>query len=115
MEREEVLKTLIRNTGLSMRAFAENAGIPNTTLHSMLERGIGKASVDNVIKVCKTLNITVEQLNEMARNNSLTPLNKENDAKEVDTLAAHLEGKNITPQKMKLLEKYIDALFDNED
>ena len=67
MKRTEVLKKLINETGLSMRAFSEKAAIPNTTLHSMLERGIGNASVDNVIKVCKTLGITVEQLEEMAK------------------------------------------------
>lgn len=33
----------------------------------------------------------------------------------INTIAAHLEGKDITPQKMKLLEKYIDALFEDED
>lgn len=67
MNRTEVLKKLINETGLSMRAFSEKAAIPNTTLHSMLERGIGNASVDNVIKVCKTLGITVEQLEEMTK------------------------------------------------
>lgn len=66
MRRTEVLKKLIHETGLSMRAFSEKAAIPNTTLHSMLERGIGNASVDNVIKVCKTLGITIEQLEKMA-------------------------------------------------
>jgi repressor LexA len=35
--------------------------------------------------------------------------------KEIDTIAAHLDGKNITPQKLKLLEKYIDALFDEDE
>lgn len=33
----------------------------------------------------------------------------------LDTIAAHFEGKKITPKKMKLIEQYIDALFDNED
>lgn len=71
MDREEILKILIDKTGLSMRAFSEKAGIPNTTLHSMLSRGIGKAAVDNVIKVCDALGITVEQLQEMSKSSSL--------------------------------------------
>ncbi|MBU5677882.1 helix-turn-helix transcriptional regulator [Alkaliphilus sp. MSJ-5] len=33
----------------------------------------------------------------------------------IDTVAAHLEGKNLTPKKVKLLEQYIDALFDEDD
>lgn len=73
MKRTEILKKLINETGLSMRAFSEKTNIPNTTLHSMLNRGIGNASVDNVIKVCKSLEITVEQLEEMAENNRQVP------------------------------------------
>ncbi|MDT8715471.1 helix-turn-helix transcriptional regulator [Clostridium sp. 19966] len=114
MEREQILKKLIQETGLSMKAFSEKAGLPNTTLYSMLERGIGKAAVDNVIKVCRALNITIEDLENMVSNPNDTP----SEAKvrtEIDTIAAHLEGKNVTPQKMKLLEKYIDALFEDED
>ena len=34
---------------------------------------------------------------------------------EVETIAAHLEGKEITPKKMKLLKSYIDTLFDDFD
>lgn len=33
----------------------------------------------------------------------------------IDTIAAHLEDKNITPKKLKLLEQYIDALFEEDE
>jgi transcriptional regulator with XRE-family HTH domain len=77
MDRTELLKQLITDTGLSMRAFAEKAGIPNTTLHSMLERGMGNTSVDNVIKVCKALGITVDQLEKMAMDGSTESANSQ--------------------------------------
>jgi transcriptional regulator with XRE-family HTH domain len=67
-KRTEILEHLIEKTGLSKKAFAEKIGIPPTTLRSMLERGIGNASVDNVIKVCKGLGITIEELENMANN-----------------------------------------------
>lgn len=67
-KRTEVLKLLINDTGLSKKAFAEKIGLPPTTLRSMLSRGVGNASVDNVLKVCKGLNITTEILEEMAKN-----------------------------------------------
>lgn len=35
--------------------------------------------------------------------------------KQIDTVAAHLEDKNLTPKKVKLLKDYIDALFDDEE
>ncbi|SFC63337.1 helix-turn-helix domain-containing protein [Clostridium uliginosum] len=47
-----------------------------------------------------------------------TPIKKNVDIekqKQIDTVAAHLEDKNLTPKKVKLLKDYIDALFDDED
>ncbi|PTY76208.1 hypothetical protein B5V89_18725 [Heyndrickxia sporothermodurans] len=65
-KRTEVIEQLIDKTGLSKKAFAEQIGLPPTTLRSMLQRGVGNASVDNVIKVCKGLGITTEELEKMA-------------------------------------------------
>lgn len=66
MRRAEVIKKLIEETGLNTKAFAEKAGIPYTTLRSMLMRGVGGASVDNVIKVCRALGITTEEMDRLA-------------------------------------------------
>lgn len=38
--------------------------------------------------------------------------NKNDRKKEIETIAAHLEEKNLTPKKLKLLNDYIEALFD---
>ncbi|MEI7027577.1 helix-turn-helix domain-containing protein [Paenibacillus sp. y28] len=70
MERAKVIQELIKKTGLSTKAFSEKAGIPYTTLRSMLTRGVGGASVDNVLKVCKVLGITTDELNRLAFPNS---------------------------------------------
>jgi plasmid maintenance system antidote protein VapI len=70
-KRAEIIEQLIDETGLSKKAFAEQIGLPPTTLRSMLQRGVGKASVDNVIKVCKGLGITTEELEEMAKGEKL--------------------------------------------
>ena len=35
--------------------------------------------------------------------------------KQIETVAAHLEDKNLTPKKIKLLKDYIDALFDDDE
>lgn len=91
MDKEaKVLARLIDERG-SRRAFAEEIGIPPTTLQSMLTRGVGNASVANVIKVCKGLGITVEKLIAMA--NDLPP--EESDElteEEILTMAAHSAG-----------------------
>lgn len=68
MKKEEIVEFLIKKAGYSRRQFAEVIGIPPTTLNSMLNRGLGKASIDNVLKVCKGLGITVEELERMEEN-----------------------------------------------
>lgn len=70
MNKTDFLKKLITKTGLSMKTFSERANIPYTTLRSMLERGVENASVNNVIKICSTLNITIEDLYEMEEKTS---------------------------------------------
>lgn len=66
MNRTQIIAEMIDNEWSSRKKFAESIGIPPTTLQSIIQRGVGKASIDNVLKVCKGLGISVEQLEEMA-------------------------------------------------
>ena len=104
MERTEIIKKLIKDTGLNLKAFSEKADIPYTTLYSILERGVGNASVNNVIKICKALGITIEELEEMANNNI--------DTKKPTTITAHLpEGVELTEEEQKDLDDYIQFIL----
>ena len=63
MTREQYLKNLIKSNGLTIKEFARNIDMPYSTLLTMLnEEKIGNASVDNVIKICRGLNITIQSL-----------------------------------------------------
>ncbi|EIA31796.1 helix-turn-helix domain-containing protein [Ligilactobacillus salivarius] len=64
MSREEFLRTIIEDRYGSLRAFTKNIGMPYTTLVSILKRGIGNTSVDNILKICKHLGIPPESLYE---------------------------------------------------
>ncbi|WP_052087962.1 helix-turn-helix domain-containing protein [Paenibacillus wynnii] len=68
MERAKIISRLIEEKGYSRRAFAERIGLPPTTLQSMLNRGVGGAAIDNVLKVTKGLGITIDELEEMVAN-----------------------------------------------
>ncbi|MDN5388874.1 helix-turn-helix transcriptional regulator [Bacillus sp. LB7] len=94
-KRTEILERLISETGLSKKAFAEKIGIPPTTLRSMLSRGIGNATVDNVIKVCRGLGITTDQLEKMA-----------NGEEEITTIAAHHDGEDWTEEELQTIETF---------
>lgn len=67
MEKAKILRKLIDESGMSIRAFSEQCGLPESTVYTILKKGAGKANVNNVIAMCKTLGITVEELDEMSK------------------------------------------------
>lgn len=60
--RTKYIKYLIDLNWPNMKSFAESNNIPYTTLRSIMQRGIGNASVNNVIKICEGLGITTDEL-----------------------------------------------------
>lgn len=62
MELENTLKIIMIKEFGTVQKFADSAGIKYTTLLSILKRGVGTAGLDNVIKMCKTLGISVDEL-----------------------------------------------------
>lgn len=101
-KRAKVLAELIEKQGYSRRAFAEKAGIPATTLQSMLTRGVGRASVDTVIKVCKELGITVEEMERLA--------SSDRSDEDIQTLAAHHDGEDWTEEELAEIERFKEFL-----
>lgn len=70
MTREKYLKKLIKQRGLNIKDFAAIIDVPASTLYSLLsDNKIGRASIDNVIKVCRGLGITVEELQQVEEQN----------------------------------------------
>ena len=63
MTREDYLKEKIKEQG-TQREFATKIGMPPSTLFSIL-RNVGGASIDNIIKICKGLNIKPDELAEI--------------------------------------------------
>lgn len=59
---EDKLKNLIVDKFGFVRQFALNIDIPYTTVDSILKRGIDNSNVGNVIKMCKALNISIDNL-----------------------------------------------------
>ena len=59
---EEKLKDLILNRYGSVVRFSEDTGLSNSTVATILTRGIHNASIGNVLKICKTLGISADEL-----------------------------------------------------
>lgn len=57
MDREQKLRNEILDRYTSLRQFSIEVGIPYSTLMTLLSRGIGGASFDVVMQICKQLQI----------------------------------------------------------
>ena len=57
MDREFLLRNLILDRYPSLRQFAIDADIPYSSLMTVLSRGIGGASFDTVMQICRKLEI----------------------------------------------------------
>lgn len=106
-EKTGLVMKLIKETGMSQKAFAVKAGLSYAGLRSMLERGIGSAPVDSVLKVYKALGITVEELEEMAGGSEAR--------KDIHTIAAHFNGKEISAEKIKRIENFIKFTLEEDE
>ena len=74
MTREKYLKNLIKQNGLTIKEFARSIDIPYSTLLTMLnDEKLGNAAVDSVIKICKGLNITIQDLQAAQEPGNLPP------------------------------------------
>lgn len=62
MNREMRLRCLILDRFTSLRQFAREAGIPYSTLMTLLSRGIGGASFDVVMTICACLGVDPREL-----------------------------------------------------
>lgn len=102
MEKAKILERLIKEQGYNLKSFAEKCGIPYTTLYGIIKNGVGRASVDNVIIICKHLGIKIEELEEMAE--GLQNYSFEPTYEDIQSLIAR-NGKNLTlEQKQNIIK-----------
>jgi len=104
---ESELKKLILNEYKSLREFAIIIDMPYSTLDSVLKRGVNKANVSNIIKICKQLGISAEALGEekivLKGDYYESQVNKKS---EVCTIAAHHDGEEFTEEELEDIENF---------
>lgn len=105
MEKAKVLERLIKESGYTIRAFAKKCGIPESTIYTILRKGVGRASVNNIITICKNLGITVEDLEAMSEST-----NEERAYEQMELLIAR-NGRKLSPEERMHL---IKLLSENE-
>lgn len=102
----EIINKLKKEKKLTSEQLSKESRVPLGTLNKILNGTTKDPKLETLKALARVLGCSLDDFDD-------TP--KKKNIKEVNTIAAHLEGKDITPQKMKLLEKYIDALFEDED
>lgn len=116
---EEKLRELILSRYKSLRDFVQHADMSYSTVDSILRRGIANSSLTNILKLCKALNISADELaNNMIVTNSevkdyklsadigeLVKIAKMN-VQEYESLT--LDGKLITQEELEVILDAID-------
>lgn len=94
---EDKLKEYILTKYKSIREFTVAVNMPYSTIDSIFKRGIRKASIDNIIKICDFLNISVDALIEgIIEPKSSQP----------HTRAAHFDGTEYTEEQLDRIEAF---------
>lgn len=119
MSIEEKLKDYILERYKSIREFTQVADMSYSTFDSILRRGIGNSSISNIIKICKVLGISVDEL----ANGNIVPVNTYKKAEprifEVNDILAdvkaqliHCDGLTIDgrPADKKSIETIVQAI-----
>lgn len=114
---EEKLKELILIRYDSVREFGKIVDIPNSTLISIFKRGVDNASVSNIIKICKELKISVDELAE-GRITPNIPTNNVGEMIEIkeiisDTKQQLLYGYDLTLDGEKIDQDSLNVIIDS--
>ena len=100
MEELEIkLRNLMINKCGSVSAFAASIGIPYTTVDSILKRGVQKANIDNIIKICAALEISVDELARGVIKKKI---------EEPTTIAAHFDGDEYTEEELEKIKQFAE-------
>lgn len=116
---EEKLRELILSRYKSLRDFVQHADMSYSTVDSILRRGIANSSLTNILKLCKALNISADELaNNMIVTNAevkdyklsadigeLVKIAKMN-VREYESLT--LDGNLITQEELEIILDAID-------
>lgn len=107
MKKAIVLQHLIEESGYSVNKVAKLAGIPQSTLATMLKNGVGKAGVDGVSNVCKVLGITLDDLIYLSEGEHSPHLDRISPKEQT-----HLKKyRQLTEQGRQAIDSTIDAML----
>lgn len=113
----ENIKKLMTFNRITSKELSEMVGVTPTHISYILNNK-RDPSVELLTKIAGALGVPIEEIfgEKISKDINTSSKNISNNEKQsqIDTVAAHLEDKNLTPHKLELLNNFIDALFDEE-
>lgn len=108
------IKSFRKEHKLTQVELAKKSNISRSYLAD-IENDRYNASLDTLKSIATALNVNISELieDENYKENKSTETDKNKE--QIKTIAAHLEDKNLTDKKVKLIKDYIDALFDDDE
>lgn len=100
---------------MTLEELANKVGTTRQTIQKYESGVIANIPSDKIEKMAEALEVSPAYLMGWEENKTTANVEAAEKKKQIDTVAAHLEDKNLTPKKLKLLQNYIDALFDEEE
>ena len=114
---EDKLKAYILDRYKSIREFTISIDMPYTTFDSVLKRGIDNSSITNIIKICKALNISADELDNGNIVSTISKPNYKNDVVEMLNLVKSdvIKLDNLTLRGEPINENVKDIIVNNID
>jgi hypothetical protein len=102
---EEIKKLIIGRYG-SINNFCKQFDFPWSTVKTMLTRGIKNSSISNVIKLCKALNLDIEELTKDKIVSKQIKLNEIGD--DYMLIACHHETGKLTEEEKEEIKQFAE-------
>lgn len=113
---EERIKAMIISKYGSMREFSKQIGMSQSTLSTIMTRGIHNASISNVLKICKALRISSDEL----AHDRIVPVEKHPHLTDIDSIILITKNniqdlKDLTIDGQIMTDNEIETLIDALD
>ena len=105
MELEKELKDLMIKKSGSVNRFAQECGLATSTVATVFTRGVDKTNINTIIKICRCLNISADEL----AKGRITPVLN------VDTGIEFIDLSKLNDDNKARMKDYYQVLMDSQN
>lgn len=91
------LEYLMKSRNTNANELAQKIGVRASTIYSLIQRDSNRMDINLIIKIAHALGVTADEL-----------LSEDLVDESPETLAAHFDGKDYTPEELEEIKKYAE-------